>query len=81
MKQNSAIDFFMNSLHAESYPTSFWNAYNKAKEMYEEQLKAAYTEGFKRCHFIKLLEGGYMPFPEEKMPEDFDTYFQKTYGE
>jgi len=81
MKQNSAIDFFMNSLHAESYPASFWNAYNKAKEMYQEQLKAAYIEGFKRCHYIRMIEQGYMPPADDRIPDDFDTYFQKTYGE
>ena len=56
-------------------------AVNEASEMYQEQLKASYIEGFKRCHYIRMLEQRYVPPSDERIPDDFDTYYQKTYGE
>jgi len=74
----TALDFFMNSLNAESYTGDFWKAYKKAKIMEEEQMRKAYSEGFKRKAYISEL---LKPVPEwnEKVPEDFDTYYKKTY--
>jgi hypothetical protein len=53
----------------------------KAMGMYEEQLSAAYTEGFKRCKYIRELSTGVIPDTYERTPDDFDTYYEKTYGE
>jgi len=51
----------------------------KAMAMHNEQLSAAYTEGFKRCKYIRELSEGKLFFPGEKTPDDFDTYYEKTY--
>ena len=53
----------------------------KAMAMHNEQLSAAYTEGFKRCKYIEELSEGKLFFPGEETPDDFDTYYGKTYGE
>lgn len=49
--------------------------------MHNEQLSAAYTEGFKRCKYIRELSEGTIFFPGEETPDDFDTYYEKNYGE
>jgi len=77
----TALDFFMNSLNAESYAGDFWKAYKKAKIMEEEQMRKAYSEGFKRCSYIKLLSEGNVLSEGERIPEDFDTYYENNYGE
>jgi hypothetical protein len=41
-KIQTAVDFFMNSLEATSYSNGFWKAYEKAKEMENEQIVDAY---------------------------------------
>jgi hypothetical protein len=45
-----------------------------------EQMSDSYTEGFKRKAYISELM---KPVPEwnEGVPEDFDTYYENTYGE
>lgn len=53
----------------------------EASEMYQEQLKASYIEGFKRCHYIRMIEQGYTPPADDRIPDDFDTYFKLNYGE
>ncbi len=53
----------------------------KAMAMHNEQLSAAYTEGFKRCKYIEELSEGKLFFPGEETPDDFDTYYEKSYGE
>ena len=53
----------------------------EAIDMQEDQMKKAYIEGFKRCHYIKMIEGGYIPSDLEQLPDDFDTYYKKNYGE
>lgn len=53
----------------------------KAMAMHNEQLSAAYTEGFKRCKYIRELSTGVIPDSSEPIPDDFDTYYEKTYGE
>jgi hypothetical protein len=53
----------------------------KAMAMHNEQLSAAYTEGFKRCKYIEELSEGKLFFPGEETPDDFETYYDKTYGE
>ena len=53
----------------------------KAMAMHNEQLSAAYTEGFKRCKYIEELSEGNLFFPGEETPDDFETYYDKTYGE
>lgn len=53
-------------------------AFDNAKEMEREQMSEVYTEGFKRkAYIIELMQR----YPEwnEKVPEDFDTYYRKTY--
>lgn len=54
---------------------------NQAIGMHNEQLSTAYLEGFKRCKYISELEEGTLFFPGEQTPDDFDTYYKKTYGE
>jgi hypothetical protein len=49
--------------------------------MHNEQLSAAYTEGFKRCKYIRELSTGVIPDASEPIPDDFDTYYEKNYGE
>lgn len=49
--------------------------------MHNEQLSAAYTEGFKRSNYIRELSEGKLFFPGEETPDDFETYYGKTYGE
>jgi capsule polysaccharide modification protein KpsS len=51
-----------------------------AMAMHNEQLCAAYTEGFKRCKYI-VLSTGIIPDASEPIPDDFDNYYEKTYGE
>jgi hypothetical protein len=53
----------------------------KAMAMHNEQLSAAYTEGFKRCKYIRELSTGVIPDASEPTPDDFETYYDKTYGE
>ena len=54
----------------------------EARELHEEQLRAAYIEGYRRCRYIKLIEGGYMPSLEDGIvPDDFETFYEKNYGE
>ena len=53
----------------------------KAMAMHNEQLSAAYTEGFKRCKYIRELSEGKLFFPSEETSDDFETYYDKTYGE
>ena len=53
----------------------------EAMAMQEEQMRSSYREGFKRCHYIRMLEGGYIPPAEEQLPDDFDTFYEKNYGE
>lgn len=57
------------------------NDIRTAIAMHNEQLSAAYTEGFKRCKYIRELSEGTLFFPGEETPDDFDTYYGKTYGE
>ena len=57
------------------------NDIRTAIAMHNEQLSAAYTEGFKRCKYIRELSEGTIFFPGEEAPDDFDTYYGKTYGE
>ena len=54
-------------------------AFDNAKGIEREQMSEVYTEGFKRKAYISELM---KPVPEwnEKVPEDFDTYYENTYG-
>jgi hypothetical protein len=54
-------------------------AFDNAKEIEREQMSEVYTEGFKRkAYILELMK----PVSEwnEKVPENFDTYYEKTYG-
>lgn len=57
------------------------NDIREAMDMHEEELSSAYTEGFKRCKYIRELSTGVIPDASEPIPDDFETYYQKTYGE
>ena len=50
-----------------------------AKE--REQMSEVYSEGYKRCSYIKSLMDVTFNPNDEDTPEDFDTYYEKTYGE
>jgi hypothetical protein len=54
-------------------------AFDNAKGIEREQMSEVYTEGFKRKAYISELM---KPVPEwnDKVPEDFDTYYENTYG-
>jgi len=54
--------------------------FQQAKEMEKGQMSEVYTEGYKRKAYISEI---LKPIPEwnEKVPEDFDTYYENTYGE
>ena len=56
------------------------DALDEAFIMERHQMIEVYTEGFKRKAYISEL---LKPVPEwnEKVPECFDTYYEKTYGE
>ena len=47
--------------------------------MHNEEMSRAYTEGFKRCKYIRELSTGVIPDASEPIPDDFDTYYEKTY--
>jgi hypothetical protein len=57
------------------------NDIREAMEMHEEELCAAYREGYKRCAYIYQLSKGDILDASERIPDDFDTYYEKTYGE
>jgi hypothetical protein len=79
MSQKNLIEWMLDKMieHNGILPME---AVNEASEMYQEQLSAAYTEGFKRCNYIRELSEGKLFFPNEETPDDFETYFQKTYA-
>lgn len=56
------------------------DALDEAFIMERHQMSDVYTEGFKRKAYISELM---KPVPEwnEKVPVDFDTYYENTYGE
>ena len=79
MSQKNLIEWMLDKMieHNGILPME---AVNEASEMYQEQLKASYIEGFKRCHYIRQLSEGMLFFPGEETPDDFETYFKLNYG-
>jgi hypothetical protein len=57
------------------------NDIREAMGMHSEEMSLAYTEGYKRCNYINELSTGVIPDASEPIPDDFETYYQKTYGE
>jgi len=52
----------------------------KAIEMEKKQMSECYTEGFRRKSYIMEIMNPEVNW-DEGVPEDFDTYYEKTYGE
>jgi hypothetical protein len=79
----TAVEWLASELHGHLGPSNgpeLLAILNQAKAMEKEQMSEVYTEGFKRKAYIsELME----PVPEwnEKVPEDFETYYENTYGE
>jgi NTP pyrophosphatase (non-canonical NTP hydrolase) len=67
--KQTALDFFMNSLKAESYTSDFWKAYKKAKEMEKEQIVDAYAQGV-------VDEAGEIL----DATKDAEQYYNETFG-
>jgi hypothetical protein len=57
----------------------FEGLFQQSIGMHNEDMSRAYTEGFKRCKYIRELSTGVIPDYYEPIPDDFDTYYQKTY--
>lgn len=52
----------------------------KAREIEKEQMSGSYTEGFKRAAYIRDLMSQHLDDWNEGIPDDFETYYKKTYG-
>ena len=58
----------------------FEGLFQQSIGMHNEDMSRAYTEGFKRWKYIRELSTGVIPDYSEPIPDDFDTYYEKTYG-
>jgi hypothetical protein len=58
-----------------------WWDLERAIHMEKEQMGDVYTEGFKRKAFmIDLIKGDFEQKWSNGYPEDFETYYEETYG-
>jgi len=76
----TAVEWLFQNLWEEPKDKMTWYAIlDKVKEVEKDQMSESYIEGFKRKAYISELM---QPVPEwnEKVPEDFDTYYENTYG-
>jgi len=80
----TAVEWLQDALNlhlSDGQKVQFEGLFQQAMAMHNEQLSSAYTEGFKRCKYIRELSEGTLFFPGEEAPDDFDTYYEKNYGE
>ena len=69
------------SLHlTHEQKVQFEGLFQQSIGMHNNDMSRAYTEGFKRCKYIRELSTGVIPNASEPIPDDFDTYYEKTYG-
>jgi hypothetical protein len=61
------------SLHlSHEQKVQFEGLFQQSIGMYNEDMSRAYTEGFKRCKYIRELSTGVIPDASEPIPDDFD---------
>jgi hypothetical protein len=77
----TAVDWLFQKLWDQPKDKLIWRSiFSNAKTFEEEELKKFYQQGYKRCSYIKsLMDDNFSP-DDQPTPEDFETFYKKTYG-